>query len=183
MLEISIGGGADGAVYSRVFDVIADIVGDMSDVWEEVVLPWALEHFSAQFETYGAHGGRPWQGYGAEPRYAEIKKEMLGHNHVLRWEIGGQELLYPSLTDRRHPNFYFRTGPHHMSIGTTVEHAADIERPTRGPWWSGSEPSPPRYIMVATDEQKRMLTTRIHRHIYAKVEGAGYTMSEARGRL
>lgn len=183
MLELTIGGGGDGAVFSRVFDVLAEAVGDMSDVWEEVVLPWALEHFARQFETAGAHGGRPWQGYGAEPKYAQAKREIVGHNILLRWEIGGDEFLYPSLTNRSDPNFYFRAGAHHMSIGTMVEHAADIERHTRGPWWSGSEPSPPRYIMVATDEQKRVLTTRIHRHLYAKIEAAGYTMDEARGHL
>lgn len=183
MIELRIGDGGDGAVMSRTLGLMADAVRDLSEVWWEVVKPWAEQHFQRQFDTGGEHGGRPWVGYGNEPRYAAAKKSMVGHNRLLRWAPGTREQLAPSLMDLGSGGGIFEVTSSSVTIGTSVDHAADIERATTGPRWSGSEPSPPRIIMTATDPQKRALITRIHRAIKQRLAAMGVHIGDARVNL
>lgn len=182
MIELRIGDGGDGAVMSRTLGLMADAVRDLSEVWREVVKPWAEQHFQRQFDTGGEHGGRPWVGYGNEPRYAAMKMEIVGHNRLLRWNPG-MEMLAPSLMNLDDTFGIFEVTSSSVTIGTSVDHAADIERATTGPWWSGSEPSPPRIIMTATDPQKRALITRIHRAIKQRLAAMGVRIGDARVNL
>src|SRR5690554_746527 len=98
MINISIKSG-DKALISRNLGLLADQVGDMSEIFEEVVPPKFYQLMEEQFATEGAAGGAPWPDYSGEPRYKAIKKAITGHNDLLRWQKGGKyEALYPSLT-------------------------------------------------------------------------------------
>lgn len=177
MLWIEIGGG-DGALLSRGLGIMADAMRDMRPIWESVVIPWARDHFKRQFETDGEEGGQKWVGYGAEPKYAEYKEEAVGHTNLLRWEMGGRyEAVYPSLVSGNHPNSYMRMTATSLSIGTTVPHAADLERSTIGPF---NEPSPPRYIMVAGQQKKKALITQIQRAILQQLQAEGLSIGAVR---
>ena len=183
VVRLTIGDGGDGAAFSKAFGLMADAVEDLSPIWEEVVKPWAERHFRKQFETEGAYGGQKWVGYDNEPRYARAKMSMVGHNDLLRWHKGGMEMLAPSLMNLDDPFAIFEVGPSKVRIGSNVPHAADIERNTKGPWWSGSEPSPARIIMTATDPQKKELILRVHRAIHRRLGEQGVEIGDARFNL
>lgn len=179
LVELRIGDGGDSLAVSRVLGVMSEQIQDLEDVFRTVVFPWARQHFRKQFETDGSHGGQPWVGYDNEPKYAEAKMEMVGHNRLLRWQPGVAEMLFPSLTDPNSPFARWEAGESYVQITSTVPHGPDIERQTRGPSWSGSEPSPPRIIMTAQSSQRTELVRKVQREINARVP----SMDEARAHI
>lgn len=92
------------------------------------------------FATEGRTIGYSWRGYtGSEWLYGIIKKRMLGEQNgsrLLRWEPGN-ERLYPSLVDARHPEHVWRVEGKTFIFGTSVPYAYKHQLGQgRGPWWA-----------------------------------------------
>lgn len=90
---------------------------------------------------FGSVGAGTWQDYWAEPRYAAMKRGVLGQKpfsklSILRWAAGGfgatkakpGERLYPSLTQQTHKDHVYNTTPHRFSFGTRVPYAKKLQR-------------------------------------------------------
>lgn len=163
--EIKLGGTGMVAM-SRRLGVLAEAIGDMTPIWRTVVHPWFLEHMKQQFETSGAHGGKPWEGYGAEPKYAAYKQLMVGHLRPLVWEIDGMERLRPSLVFAEDEDHYAVFTPSRIELGTMVPYAARLVHGGTGPF---KEPYPGRAILAMSDAQKKKLITLIQRDIQKRI--------------
>lgn len=162
MPQIKIGGSGFSPM-SRYLGVLAAQVGDMSEIWREVAHPFFLEHMKEQFDTEGSHGGRPWEGYEGEPAYAAWKWGIVGHNKILRWELGGPyERLYPSLTDASSPWHHVRITANSFEVGSLVPYSARLQFGGVGP---KGEAYPGRAILAMTENQKQSLVVLVQRRI------------------
>ena len=145
----------------------ADVIGDLRPVWRETAHPWLLDHMEQQFGSAGRHGGKPWDGYHSEPKYAAYKRAMVGHLDVLRWQKGGPfEWLYPSLTKRLHHSQVFIAKPSSMAFGTAVPHAKRLTKGGIGPF---GERYKGRDIMAMSNGQRRNFIRAIQRDIVSRV--------------
>jgi hypothetical protein len=129
-------------VVSRTMGLAIEVLGDLTDVWREVLHPYLLRHMEQQFSTGGRHGGDSWpQGYTNEPKYRAFKLSMVGHLDALRWQKGGPyEKVFPSLTDRFDVNHRFVARPSKATFGTLVPHTRDLAAGGVGPFGETYQP-------------------------------------------
>ena len=171
MLKIRVGGSGIAAM-SRTLGVAQEAVGDMSDVWRDVVHPFLLEHLGKQFDSLGQHGGEPWESLKGEPKYYAFKKRVLGEelaNKPLWWD-SENERLRPSLVDAGDQDHRFSSTPTTMFFGTAVDHANSLIEGGTGPF---GENFPGRNIFALTQSQRKGLVTLIQRSIIDKVNARG----------
>lgn len=161
MFRLEIGTG-DAKEMSRVIGLMMEVIGSLEHEWRDVVHPYLLRHWKKQFETEGKHGGRPWEGYGGEPKYAAYKMAIVGHHDLLRWEPGVSERLYPSITEPTHSEHIFRADATSMTAGTAVPYSDRLISGGTGPF---DEPYPGRNWQRMTTMQKKKLVTLIQRSI------------------
>lgn len=167
MPEITIGVTGQKAVSQRL-QVAADVIGDLTPVWDDVVHPWFLRHMRRQFETSGSHGGDTWAGYEDEPIYRAVKLKLTGYLQLLRWDFEN-ERLYPSLTDPSHPDHVYQRSEQSMSTGTSVEYAPRLIEGGEGPF---GETYPGRNMISVTDRQRSDLVRAITRYLAPKIREA-----------
>lgn len=152
-----------------VVGLAAEVVGDLTHEWENVVAPWFLDHMRQQFESQGEHGGEPWAAYNQEPQYAAVKSSIFEEegvdgkisDFILRW-VPGQERLYPSLVRSGHSHHISQFGEMEASFGTSLPYADRLIEGGTGPY---DEPYPGRDMLAVTDEQQSDLFTDIQRSI------------------
>jgi phage gpG-like protein len=108
-----------------------------------------LELQRSIFDTEGQAIGKPWPKYNQDERgYAGMKRAILGDAYpMLRWR-GGQEILYPSLTEASHPDHIFDKRADSFTFGTSVPYAAGHHTGT-GEGWRGKYIVPKRPLMGA----------------------------------
>lgn len=144
------------------YEQSAKRLGDLRPVWKGAFQPWILDFMRQQFLTQGRAGGRPWAGYGGEPRYAAFKQRLLGHNRLFRWDHrGGKERLYPALTTPNHPDQIFAVSPTRASIGVVGPYA-QLERGGVGPF---KERFPARMILPRQARAERGLLGALRRGV------------------
>ena len=181
MIRITIGG--DGvAAMDRFLGVAHEVVGDMRPVWEAVVRPYVLEHMRLQFDTLGAHGGKPWASLDGEPIYRAYKARLIGEKFAKRvlWWSDDKARLRPSLVFDRHPEQVSQIERKKMLFGTSVPHAGDLLKGGTGPF---GEPFPGRAIFAMTQAQRKELVTLMQREIVRRVEFRGFSRSAMREQL
>lgn len=182
-MRVSIGVTGDGAAaFDRVLGVAAKVVGDMKPIFDRVVRPYVLEHMDRQFNTLGAHGGKPWASLDGEPKYRSFKAAILGEDlarKVLWWDTRGQRLR-PSLINPQHPEQVWESSSTRAYFGTAVPYAGDLIRGGVGPF---GERYPGREIFALTQRQRKELVTLMQREIVQQVEGRGYSRSQMRDQL
>jgi len=162
MFRLEIGTG-DAKGMSRVIGLMMEVIGSLEHEWRNVVHPYLLRHWEKQFATEGEHGGRPWEGYGGEPKYADHKMAIVGHHDLLRWDKGGKyERLYPSITEPSHTEHVFRADATSMTAGTAVPYSDRLISGGTGPF---GETYPGRDWQRMTTRQKKKLVTLIQRSI------------------
>jgi|AKVG01.1.fsa_nt_gi hypothetical protein len=157
---------------SRTLGVAREAIGDMSDVWRDVVHPYLLEHLAKNFDTLGRYGGDPWKSLKGEPKYYAYKKALLGQelaDKVLWWDEEG-ERLRPSLIDSGDKDHRFTATPTSMFFGSAVDHASSLIEGGTGPF---GESFPGRNIFAMTQSQRKGLITLIQRAIIDKVNARG----------
>lgn len=135
-------------------------IDDLSQFWPEVLEP-CLDRARRMYDSVGF--GK-WADYSGEPIYEHYKREQLGREltaaDIGRWSDTEpdstswaiNEELAPSLLNPHDPNFHFASAANRCEIGTKVEHAADFERDTTGPDYTGGEPSPARALFEYDDQ-------------------------------
>lgn len=124
-----------GRPFQAKLQVSAEVLGDLSEMFDEVVHPWMINHVRTQFETSGRHGGAAWEGYGNEPKYKAFKRRVVGRLELLRWAPDeGKERLYPSLVNTGHPDHVWQRDNHSARFGTSVPYASDLEEGGVGPF-------------------------------------------------
>jgi hypothetical protein len=183
MLRVRVGTTGNGAAaFDRVLGVAADIVGDMKPIFDRVVRPYVLEHLDQQFNTLGAHGGKPWASLDGEPKYRAFKRAILGEQlaaKVLWWDSKG-ERLRPSLVNPQHPEQVWQSSSTRAFFSSRVPYAADLIRGGRGPF---GERYPGREIFAMTQGQRKELVTLMQREIVQQVEGRGFSRMQMRDSL
>lgn len=163
MIELKIGVSEDRKQVSRFVGLSQEVLGDLSDIWDEYVHPWLIEHEEDVFETEGAHGGESWAGYDNEPNYVAYKLSQVGHLDLLRWEKGGKyERLYPGLTQPSHPRHIWRSNDQEFAYGVRLSYASRLARGGIGPF---GERYPGRPPIVFTREQKAHISTLMQRGV------------------
>lgn len=158
MINISIGG-AEG--FNRALGILEDEVKDIDKIIMDVVPPLLYEHMNLQFNTNGAHGGKPWAAYSSEPRYGAWKRRVAGHSKRLQMREPFQRLR-PSLIRRNHPENILRFQNKTLEFGTKVPYAKDLNEGGTGPF---GEPYPPRKIFSFKREQINDIIREIQREI------------------
>lgn len=151
----------------RPVKLAQELLRDLSPVFDEVIHPWMLAHMARQFGSGGSWGGKPWGRYESEPKYAGMKKALVGHTTPLRWEPG-RERLYPSLVQPTHPEHLWESDRASARFGTRVPWAADLQRGGIGPY---GEPYRPYAILQTTDAQRRGLAKRVEKDIMRRING------------
>jgi hypothetical protein len=146
----------------RRLSLAEDVVQDLRPTFEEIAHPWLLNHMRRQFATDGAHGGSRWADYSREPKYRAYKKSLVGHTDILRWEKGGREQLYPSLTKKGDSLHVWRASHKGIRFGTRVDHAERLTQGGTGPF---GEPYPGREIFSLTRRQRSDFVREIQRDI------------------
>lgn len=112
--------------------VAGGMLDDLTPLWGAVSQIWARTRAQV-FATRGASLGSAWPTYRqtGERQYAAIKSSIFGRRvgdgDILRWQPG-RERLYPSLTDRSHPEYIERTQRDSLTLGTAVPYASDHNR-------------------------------------------------------
>lgn len=147
----------------ETLELAAEGCEDWTPFWK--MLPPSFVRRSRRM--YQSHGFGEWVWYNGEPRYEAMKSSIfdrdLTMDDLLRWDDQAtgsvttwtvEEQLAPSLLDFQDPNFYHDWTALTCEIGSSVAHAADIERDTVGPPETGEEFSPARSL---TDIDERFL--------------------------
>lgn len=166
MIELRLGKVGDGhEEFSQILGVMADVIGSMVPVWRAAVHPYMTRHAKKQFKTEGTHGGKPWAGYGNEPKYEAYKKDRVGHLKVLRWhESLSRGRLPPSTFRPSHPDHIFQATSNRVTIGTSTPWAKRLTKGGTGP---RGEKFPGRIIYAMTERQRDELTSLIQQMIIA----------------
>jgi len=47
----------------------------------------SIDFAKKQYATSGKYGGKPWSGYGGEPKYAAYKLALVGHTRPIEWSV------------------------------------------------------------------------------------------------
>ena len=127
---------------------VAELLGDLTWLWNEVSHPWWLAHVEANFATHGRHSGQDWS-FAGEPKYAAYKARVADNQDPLRWGAG-HEQIYPSSTDESHPLHIWRTDEQGYVIGSNAPNLEDMQAGGVGPF---GEPFPGRDPFYATPQQ------------------------------
>lgn len=139
-------------------------VQDMAPTFEAIYHPFMLVHMRDQFASGGRAGGSPWADLSGEPRYAAYKRRIVGNAPTLRWPTS-REQLYTSLATRG-PGHIERTTGRAARFGTSVPHAAQLEKGGVGPF---GEPYPARKILALGTNRTADLFSLIRRDVYARI--------------
>jgi hypothetical protein len=116
------------------------------------VQAYLLTRMETRFNTVNTSEGQRWPGYYAEPAYAQWKQAIVGHNQILRWEIGGPySMLFESITEAQDPYHVWEARDMTLKFGTSVPHAPDLLQNTIGPF---GEPSPARDFITLGQESR-----------------------------
>jgi len=183
VLRVRIGPDGDGtAAFDRVFAVAEKVVGNAKPIFDRVVRPYVLEHMRAQFDTLGAHGGKPWQSLDAEPKYRAMKAALLGESLASKvlWWSDDRARLRPSLVEPSHPDQRWESSRTGAFFGSTVPYIGRLIEGGRGPF---GESYPGRQIYAMTQAQRKELVTLIQREIVSQVEGRGFQRYQMRDQL
>jgi len=182
MLELRLGGAKDAQ------DSIARLIGvnndlDIQEIWpelvNEVIHPWFLEAAAKNILSQGRLVGENWN-YSTEPKYAAWKEKKIHDLTVLRWGGSQGERLFPSLTDPKDVEHYFRVTNNSVSIGTSVEYAQRLTTGGEGPF---GEPYPGRSLLPSSGSLNKRLMTEIQRFIKNKLASKGRRIGSARFNL
>jgi len=166
LVKLSFSLDGEKVVHARL-GVAAEVIGDMTPTWDNAAGPWLREHMAKQFDSEGAHGGKSWADYSAEPKYAAFKRAIVGHLDLLRWQKGGPfERLYPSLTKRFDPFSIFIARKDELTFGTKVPYAKRLTKGGVGPF---GERYKGRAIIAMTNNQRRDFIRTIQRDMVARV--------------
>ena len=169
MIKVSIGETAGGAAaFERWLGLAADVVGDMKPIFDTVVRPFVLEHLEKQFETLGAHGGKPWASLASEPVYMAQKRAMLGAELAKKplWWSPDRERLRPSLVLPGHKDQRWESSATRAYFGTAVPYASSLINGGIGPY---GERYPGRAIFSMSQAQRKGLVTLIQRAVIKSV--------------
>lgn len=163
MVKFKIGTDESNKQVSRMIGLATEVLGDLSDIFDDYVHEWLLEHEEKLFDTEGAHGGSTWGDYANEPHYVAYKLQKVGHLDLLRWEKGGKyERLYPSLTDPTHSQHVWESSRRGFAFGTALSYAGRLARGGTGPF---GEPYPGRDPILLTRKQKAHIATLVQRGV------------------
>lgn len=121
------------------------------------------------FKTEGRNINESWPKYtGQEALYGFIKRKMLGDkigSRLLRWEPGN-ERLYPSVVDSRHPEHVWRVKGKEFQFGTRVPYAYKHQYGKgRGPWWAGFGKVKRRTFLGLSRKAGAEIRRRMARHV------------------
>lgn len=118
-----------------------DLAAITLNVGKEVSITFARK----QLKTAGRFGGRPWAGYGGEPKYAAYKMAVVGHLKPLVWK-GRAGYLEDALTRSTSPRRKWVKVKGHPTLDINLRYIDDLERGGRGPF---GERFPGRVIFPA----------------------------------
>lgn len=139
---------------------------NLQPVWDKWHPLWLVSRKEV-FTTRGAAQGTPWQSYGEEERqYLAVKRKILGRwitdKDLLRWGFGDREKLYPSLTQKSHPDHFAQFtntsnyGNAKFVVGTKLDYAQKHEKGHhKAPDWAGNYIVPRRPFMGWTPMLER----------------------------
>jgi phage gpG-like protein len=91
-------------------------LNDLTPVWTPIHQIY-IAFIKEQFASEGAYAGVKWEPL--NKKYAAWKAQTAPGKTILRF----RDRLYGSLTDEKHPEHVFRTGPGWMDYGTKVFYA------------------------------------------------------------
>lgn len=121
----------------------------------EVLHDWLVGRMETAFETQGQSQGSKWAGYQQEPRYRAYKRKRASALNVLRWiSDDSTERLYPSLTQKTHPDHVWKVQKSRILFGTRTPWARRIE--SGGENFFG-ESAPPRPFVRLGDQERASL--------------------------
>ncbi len=140
---------------------------DLTPVWDDIHLVF-LRWEEELFQTQGASGGHGrWAGYDSEPRYAGMKRALVGNDwdRVLIWRNRAESRLWPSLTMEGHPDHLFFSSPQKVEIGTRMPYADRLAQGGRGP---KGEPFPGRMAVDLNEQNRKDVTKILQRYLVAQ---------------
>lgn len=156
-------------VVKRKIGLAFEVLGDLTEVWDDSIHPFMIDHMKSQFKSDGAHGGSPWALYGAEPKYTAYKIALVGHLTPLRWQKGGPfERLFPSLVDRSDRDHVWESSAKGAVFGTSLPYAGDLNAGGIGPF---GERYPARKIIAMRQDQKKKMISAIQQAIVQRFGG------------
>ena len=145
---------------------IPGVLADNDRLANEVIHPYLLRHARLQFESSGAHGGRPWDPYTGEPRYRAMILAARGDLRVLRGRPGDEPLM-ESFVNPSHPNHRFSVDQGAVRFGSSLPFVGRIESGGQNQY---GEVARPRPIMTMTDAQRDELSRLVGLYKQAQVE-------------
>lgn len=133
--------------------VAANTLADWRPFFREWRGLW-LASRQEMYATGGASTGTPWPMYSKytkELQYAAVKGRMMGRKmtraDLLRW-LGGNEILFPSLTQADDANNIYEESAGAASYGTRVPYARNHDQGSGNmPIWAGGHRVPRRNLM------------------------------------
>ena len=146
----------EGGEVTQAVEIAISALEDLSPLFA-AIHPAYLQNAERVFSTAG-FGSWPTYEQAEGLQYPTVKSIILGWSmtaaDLLRWDrFGGQERIYPSMTDANHPENVADISARHAEFGTSVPHAINHETGSgTGPKWGGSKPVPQRQLTL-TDRQ------------------------------
>lgn len=122
-----------------------------------------------QLATGGRHGGKPWRGFNAEPKYAAYKLAVVGHLEPLRWERqpGGLE---DALTNQRSGLRRWKTTSESATLLINLPYIKQLEIGGVGPF---GERFPARPIFPSGAQLRRDSVARAKDKFLVEVQRSG----------
>lgn len=168
-IDIAIG---DFRKLKKLPDQVRNVLLDTDPILDDLH-EWALDYLDKQFRSQGAHGGDPWARYGNEPDYKDWKEGILGSaTPVMRWK-GGNEVLYPSLTDADHPKHVADTEDMSIEVGTEVPYAQRLAETGGTNPFGETYPARPIFVIGERHENraKSFVTRGLEERFEDELEG------------
>ena len=140
-------------VISQQCRALFGALGDMSQLWRDVVHPFMVEHWRLQFNTAGSQGGRSWAGL--EPKYAA--SQMALGDSIVPLEVSRSARLEPSFVNPTSAEHIFSFSKNSMQAGSSVPYASSLATGGTGPFGETYPSRDPRVMTPGQIDDLRAL--------------------------